>query len=294
MANTITDGSTAAGSTTKLITVADAKTYLGVTGTDDDAILGDMVDAATETIENHCEHKFNSANYTQWLDGSGESRLWLPEWPITAVGMLSLSSVDAMTVESGDTSATHATVAVTGTAVVLLLSDGDNAATTTLTFANYTTLDLMATQIEATAGSWSASSVSPYGSYRSSKLRELPAQFAHDNIAYLKMPGDPESGFRFQEDEGYIVQSSGVFRRGTRNVYVEWTAGYDTVPQTVQQVAKEVVAWMYHYSQREDTTLKSMTIDAVSWTAAAQQDGRQNILTSDQMRRLAPHRGLLE
>ncbi len=289
----IDDTLTGPTSFTGLVTLADALTYLG-DPSDDDDLITDLLTSATNIIENYCQKHFKSASYVKWLDGSGEQKLYLPEWPITAVGMLSLGQIDAMSVKSGDTSATHATVSVTGSAVVLLLSDGDNAGTTTLTFATYTTLDTMAAQIAATAGSWSAESTSQYGSYRSSKLRELPAQFCHEGFAYLKMPRDPESRFIFQGAEGYLMLRGCVFARGSRNIYVEWTAGYDTVPQVVQQVCKEIVAWMYHYSQSEDTTLKSFTIDTVSWTAAAGKDGRQNILTQDQMLRLGPYRGLFE
>ena len=289
----INDTLTGPTSFTGLATLADTLEYLG-DPSDDDDLITDLLTAATNVIENYCQKHFKSASYSKWLDGSGQQKLYLPEWPITAVGMLSLSPVDGVAVQSGDTSASHASVAVNSTGVTLLLSDGDNAATTTVDFATYTTLATLTAQIEATAGTWTTEVADAYTGYRSAKLRALPAQFCLDNAAYLTMPGDPESGFFFDEGEGYLMLNSGGFTRGSRNIYVEWTAGYSTVPASVQQVCKELTAWMYHYAKREDTTLKSFTVDAVSWTAAAQQDGRQNVLTLDQRHRLSPYRGMLE
>ena len=64
-----------------LITTAQAKTHLGVTGSDDDDVIGDMIGAATEAMEQACRRHLDPATVTEYLDGTGSRLLWLNEPP---------------------------------------------------------------------------------------------------------------------------------------------------------------------------------------------------------------------
>ena len=83
MGNTFTDGSVV--TTGDLTTVAHVKNYLDISGSDDDTVLGQLVDRATKAIESYCKRTFSSASYTEYHDGKGASALILKHRPVTAV-----------------------------------------------------------------------------------------------------------------------------------------------------------------------------------------------------------------
>lgn len=62
-----------------LVTLANAKTYLGVSGSGDDATITDMIEAATEAMEQFTGRHLDSTTITEYLNGTGGRLLWLKE-----------------------------------------------------------------------------------------------------------------------------------------------------------------------------------------------------------------------
>lgn len=62
-----------------LITLATAKTHLGVSGSGDDATITAFIAAATEAMEGGAQRHLESTSVTEYLDGNGSRRLWLKE-----------------------------------------------------------------------------------------------------------------------------------------------------------------------------------------------------------------------
>lgn len=56
---------------TKVISVADLKTYLKIDGTDEDTILGYLIDAATDLAEIYCRRAFISQTFKMTMDNFG-------------------------------------------------------------------------------------------------------------------------------------------------------------------------------------------------------------------------------
>jgi len=67
-----------------LITLAEAKTYLGVTDDDEDDAISDMIDAASNFIEEFCSTAFIQRSFTEYLRGA-QKRLFLKRYPIVSV-----------------------------------------------------------------------------------------------------------------------------------------------------------------------------------------------------------------
>jgi len=88
----------------RLIGVTDAKTYLDVTGTDDDTVIGNMLDAATVALEKAAGRHLVSTAVTEYLDGQAERRVWLqePAESITSVHVDSDQGWDATSLISAD------------------------------------------------------------------------------------------------------------------------------------------------------------------------------------------------
>ena len=62
-----------------LASLAEAKTHLGVSGSDDDAVITDMLEAATEAMERYAGRHLVSTSVTELVDGTGKRRVWLGE-----------------------------------------------------------------------------------------------------------------------------------------------------------------------------------------------------------------------
>lgn len=72
---------------TTLATRAALKVYLGIDDSDGDHddLLDALIAYASERIESHCRRAFASAAVTEYLDGTGISRLVLSRRPVTAL-----------------------------------------------------------------------------------------------------------------------------------------------------------------------------------------------------------------
>jgi len=75
---------------------------------------------------------------------------------------------------------------------------------------------------------------SAYASYPSTVLVEkFGLQCINNNYAYLEMPDEGEDDFEVYPDEGKIYLSGG-FPVGHRNVFVDYTAGFATIPKDLK------------------------------------------------------------
>lgn len=68
-----------------LITADDLKTWLGMQGTGDDAIIQELASAASDDFKHACSQKFVLADYTEQLDGKGRPEIFLSEAPLVSV-----------------------------------------------------------------------------------------------------------------------------------------------------------------------------------------------------------------
>lgn len=73
-----------------LVTLAQAKGWLGITTTTDDPNIQFAISAYSQLIASWCSRNFVSASYSDVYDGHGGSRLMTQNWPITAVSALSV------------------------------------------------------------------------------------------------------------------------------------------------------------------------------------------------------------
>lgn len=90
---------------TRLITVAQAKTYLGVAASTDDTTIGLMIDSATAAMEKEAGRHILAYTRTEILSGNGTYSLWLSEPPesITTIHESSDQTWDSTTlIDSGD------------------------------------------------------------------------------------------------------------------------------------------------------------------------------------------------
>lgn len=75
-----------------LITVADLKTYLGITSASEDTFLALLVSGVDAAVKRYLNREIESATYTgEVYDGSGGMSLFLEEFPVTAISEVKVS-----------------------------------------------------------------------------------------------------------------------------------------------------------------------------------------------------------
>ena len=286
-----------ATSSTSITSLQALKRYLRLTTSDDDRLLTELLDAATNRIEEFCQRTFVSANYKQFVSGSGSGTLSLPNFPITSIRRLAWNRENALTVDATTSTDLRATVEVQDNGIVLKRWDSvGTQIQATLTFSNYLTTSLMATQITATTG-WTATADSTVLCDELMRQGGQDALSASAQMYYLKAT---DADYRVDEDTGRVdlisAQSESQwypfdpnttsFPRGSHNIFVDYTAGYaqDSVPMALQEISWELVSSAYH-GGKHDPTVASESLDGYSYSTRNAME-----LRDDQMRLMYQYR----
>lgn len=76
-----------------LTTLANAKSWLGITGSTDDAMLTRLVSMASAWVVAHINRQILTASYTTTFNGNGGDTMLMPNTPITAVTAVTIDGV---------------------------------------------------------------------------------------------------------------------------------------------------------------------------------------------------------
>lgn len=290
-----------ATSSTSITSLQAVKRYLRLTTTDDDRLLTELLDAATDRIEHFCQRTFVSASYKEFVSGSGTGTILLQNYPVTAIRRIGWERNNALSVSATTSSDLRATVEVQDDKLVLRRWTLAGLETTTnITFSACPTVGTLVAQINLTTG-WSATSDS---NVLTDELVRLGGQDALSSSAQLYYIDATDSEYRVDEATGRIDLLSSQFDsmwypfdpnarsfpRGSHNIFVDYDAGYtqETVPMALQQVCFEIVASEYH-GGKHDPTVASESLDGYSYST------RNAIeLRDDHMRRMYPYRRTAE
>lgn len=209
-----------------------------------DALIDRLITDTSEMVASYCNRTFVSTTYKEWYDGTGTTRMLLPNYPITALYKCAIGSNDVLKVQySGD--GLHADVSYDGTNVILHSIDSTGTeATSSLAIATYKLASTMATAISAVTD-WSGEAQTNYTGTPMILLKKetgLPA--LSTDYAMLQAPDEDGVEVRIAAESNRTIErnigigNSSVFRtgsdliafpRGTKNVFVWYVAGY-TLP----------------------------------------------------------------
>ena len=78
---------------TPIATVADVKTYAGITTSNTDAVLAMILNATIEAIGAYCNRDFTSSQRQEYRDGNGSKKIQVVQYPLTAFNTLSIDGV---------------------------------------------------------------------------------------------------------------------------------------------------------------------------------------------------------
>jgi hypothetical protein len=253
-------------SSAALITLAQAKLYLGITDENSDTLLESLIERASGYLERYCNRKLKTRTYTREIYyGTGGASLRLDQYPATTISRVSVGRTNAFSVTN--TAATnHATIEITSSAFKY---SADGAAATSLPLASYATINILIAALNLIAG-WTATLLdSTHGTRKATDLLIRPGMYCKSpTSAYCEIPNDELTDYYLispSEDRNYgILYRPGGWVRG-EEYFVDYTAGYTTVPYALEEACVLLVA--YRYNQKsQDMSIKSESMGDYSYT----------------------------
>ena len=240
----------------------------------DNYIIERMIDMASDVVEKYLRRKIKTATYTNERYDGGKDMIFLEQYPVTAVTQLCNGYEDPIRIKN-TSGAFNAYAIVSATGVDLVV---DGTAVGEKTFASYATMTLLAAAINAESG-WEASTpTSTYDDWPSSLLFIQPNVYCLDMYGYLQCPEEPLENYHVDLDAG-IVEISGGFAGGYKDVFITYVAGYVTVPDDIIYGVCKFVG-LIDDEREEDVNMKSEKMGDYGYT--------RNYTTADLGKALSP------
>lgn len=302
--DTYYDEHSLAGSGAALTTTARFKSYIGETSTTYDTLIDALVDRATSALEAYCGHCFGEDTYRHRFDGDGTTSLFLPEFPVTQVTLLSTALQDVIRITNTSSDAWHTYIEVVESAsdpsvsstMNLVIQGGASDGSNALTLSSYTLTTLVAA-INALGSGWAATlNISDSGVWDAPEL--LPCSGLHclNDYAYVQIPYEPNIDFiiKGQRNPPYTGNVGELrlpigFANGNKNVVVRYTAGYPTIPDDLEQICLDLVQ-VYYKSRNTDSTVKREKLGDHDITYAESGGGGARDIPAHIAKRLAPYK----
>jgi hypothetical protein len=263
-----------------LVSLADLKTYLGISGSTDDTILEKCIDRATAIIESYCDRKLKARTFHEFLMPEGDRTVKTEEFPIVSIDTIAFGSQTSFTIES-DTASTDvvATVGFDGSSLRLYkVASNGTETTVTLDASDHATTSSLVNHINSSVSGWSATLTK--NAYTRSLYR-FGGRGVIDAPAQLEFPRDNVSEYRVDFETGRIhitadrfpgIRSDDTqanrFPDGFFPVFIQYAAGFSTIPDDLQQVGLEVAGDLFR-ERLQDRTLSAESLGDYSYTQAA-------------------------
>jgi hypothetical protein len=283
-----------------LISLERALFNLPTVGTDGTSqrTIDAMIGAASDAVSKYCRRDFILRSYDELYNGNGDRRLLLREYPVISVESVRYRPVIVLQVENTNQGLNQqARIQVQQLGIQCWrMASGSAVFDTFLTYASNPTLSALSTAINVLGNGWTSlvmggdTGGSDYGLWPSADLYVPPSfgggmtsqgyQNARGAVAELRMHTYELQGYQW-DPRGWLLRAIPytdpellhpedlVWPVGINNFRIQYTAGYPTVPEAVQEAVAEWVAIMYWATQR-DPGLSSQTIPgqiAQTWGA---------------------------
>jgi hypothetical protein len=250
-----------------------------------DAVVNTLITACSDAIEKYCKRRFLSTSFDELYNGNGDRRLLLRQYPLQHVKSVRYRPVTVLKAQNTGTSqqVQQARCWVTSTGLQCWrMASGVATTETLLTWASYPTLQSLATAVTGLGNNWSGQVVGDtagdYGAWPSADLY-IPGSYgdtlegsgtlesqgalnACRVFAELKMHTFELSGFQW-DARGWLLRAIPytdpellhpedlIWPIGINNFRIQYTAGYTTVPEAVQEACAEWVNALYQLASRD-------------------------------------------
>jgi hypothetical protein len=265
-----------------LITNQRARGNLPNAVSSDDATINTLITSAGKAIQRYCRRDFVQTTYDELYNGTGDRRLILRQYPLISVQSVRYRPVTVLKIINNSTSTNQqARVTVTSTGLTLTrMASGVSSSDSSVTWATYPTLQGVANAVTALGNGWSAQVIGDYTLWPSADLRTPQgALTAWGQFAELKMHTYELAGYQIDERRGWLLRAIPytdpellhpedlIWPVGINNFRVQYTAGYATVPEDVQEACAELVATWFQQRGRDLTLVMENTARSYTYKA---------------------------
>ena len=254
-----------------LTTTTRARVLMGNPTTSDisDADLTILIDAASASFERLAHRTFNSTAWTERYDGVCSDTLILNQYPIISVSRVVIGSNEALLVQNTDaTTNQRAAVRVTSTGLTLTRMASATETTSSLLFATYTTITTLAAAIEALGSGWDATIVSGFDNFPTAWLFYQQGNVnALRGGSYLKLFHEELTDYQVRANEGMLLCASG-WDADPGEISVEYTAGYATIPDDIQNAVAQWAGSMWDDMQHDGNLIRER-LGSYEWERAS-------------------------
>lgn len=215
--------------------------------TAENTTLSALVTAASKAVKRFCRREFDTQSFDELYGGSGDVNLQLAQYPLLSVSRVSTAPAAVLLIRNTDASTLRAAVAVTSVGLTLVrVASGTTTTDTSVTWSGNSTLLAVKNAVVALGNGWTARQPdASYASWPSSDLRAPQGPLdAKQREAALRLHVQDIDDFHVDAPHGWLVRSAG-WRRGVDNYRVVYSAGYDTVPEDVQEACAQWVSALY-------------------------------------------------
>ena len=269
--------------------------------------LASLVSAASDMIRRRCNRDFVQNAYTEYCSGSAypNASIRLRQFPVLEITRVASNPQPALRVMNLDSQTNQrATVETTATGLTLFRIASSATTSVSLAYTTYATIGALAAAINILGAGWSAT-VQPqaitgdFSKWPSTDLKPLQGAasvlvggaclevYSEDLQAITSSAGDQGDdgsawrgvGWRLDDETGELF---GRFPRGQLNIRVDYSAGFVTIPQPIQEAAVQLVQDLYQASLVNSTlkkaTLGASSVELKSDTAMSQMSGKVQAL----------------
>jgi hypothetical protein len=247
----------------------------------DEPLIATLITAVSRQIQKYCRRDFVQAAYDELYNGNGDRRLLLPEYPIVSVQSVRYRPVTVLKAINNLANTPQARVSVNPTGLTLQTVTAGVALTQTVSFASNPTLLALVSAINALGNGWSAQSTG-YDQWPSADLRTPQgALTAAGQYAELKLHTYELAGYQIDETRGWLLRAIPytdpellhpedlIWPVGINNFRIQYTAGYATVPEGVQEACAEWVALLFNQTNRDPGVTQQKTLGTLEQAYSA-------------------------
>lgn len=267
-----------------LVSLADAKAYLGIGTSGDDALIERLINAESSRIERYCDRNFRKQSYRESYNGNGQRRLRLRNFPVISVTRVAIGTKIAFSVSSDTSTDLRSVVEVQDDRLILVRHQSDGTKTSTnLVFAssNNDTASGLVDAINGTTGFDATLSTNclSIDLFRQGGVNVMLSS------AQVQFPDRDDIPYRVHDDRATLefVDSADMLFFGKHTdaglpmphtfggILVEYDAGFDglsEIPADLAQACIELVQFAYS-NKAENPSMQSESIGSYSYTRAA-------------------------
>jgi len=235
------------------------------TTADEDDTLDNLIAAVSAAVERFCRREFHEQAFDEVHNGRGGDELLLRHFPIVSVARVACQPTTVLTVSNTSAANQRATVRVTDTGLTLTrVASGVSSSDTSVTWAANVTLSAVKDAVNALGNGWSAAIAdASHNDRASADLRALQGAFpAKDVHAELQLHTEEVGDFAIDAERGALKRSSW---HGGRDYWrVLYTAGFDPVPEDVQEACAIWTATLFWQTKRDPGLTQEAITGAVS------------------------------